>query len=148
APGLGGGDGTPRGGAPARRRAPPRDGGRRPGRRAAVQQRRGGAQLRGALPAGARVKLADELAAVVLGVVEGATEFIPVSSTGHLIVASDLIGFTGAAATTFQVFIQLGAILAVAWLYRARLARAFRELRLDAGRGNLAVNLALGFLPA
>ncbi len=90
----------------------------------------------------------DEVVALALGVVEGATEFIPVSSTGHLIVASDLLGFTGAAARTFQVFIQLGAILAVAWLYRDRLARAFRELRFDAGRGNLAVNLALGFLPA
>lgn len=90
----------------------------------------------------------EELAALVLGLVEGATEFIPVSSTGHLIVASDLLGYAGERAKTFQVFIQLGAILAVAWLYRARLVRAFRELRLDGGRGNLAVNLALGFLPA
>ncbi len=94
------------------------------------------------------MKLADELAAVVLGLVEGATEFIPVSSTGHLIVASDLLGYGGEGAKTFQVFIQLGAILAVAWLYRLRLVQAFRGLRLDAGRGNLAVNLALGFLPA
>jgi undecaprenyl-diphosphatase len=94
------------------------------------------------------VRPPDELAAVVLGIVEGATEFIPVSSTGHLIVASDLLGFVGEGARTFQVFIQLGAILAVAWLYRGRLVRAFRELRLDSGRGNLAVNLALGFLPA
>ena len=90
----------------------------------------------------------DQVAAVVLGLVEGATEFIPVSSTGHLIVASDLLGFTGERARTFQVFIQLGAILAVAWLYRARLAAAVRGLRLDAAPGNLAVNLALGFLPA
>ncbi|HSE28514.1 MAG TPA: undecaprenyl-diphosphate phosphatase [Gemmatimonadales bacterium] len=94
------------------------------------------------------MKTPDELAALVLGVVEGATEFIPVSSTGHLIVASDLLGFTGDRAKTFQVFIQLGAILAVAWLYRARLLRAFRALRFDAAPGNLAVNLALGFLPA
>ncbi len=90
----------------------------------------------------------DRVAAVLLGLVEGATEFIPVSSTGHLIVASDLLGFAGERAKTFQVFIQLGAILAVAWLYRARLVAAFRDLRRDAGRGNLAVNLALGFLPA
>jgi undecaprenyl-diphosphatase len=94
------------------------------------------------------VTLPEELAAVILGLVEGATEFIPVSSTGHLIVAADLLGFTGERATTFEVFIQLGAILAVAWLYRERLATAFRALRFDRRRGNLAVNLAVAFLPA
>ena len=58
--------------------------------------------------------------AVVLGVVEGLTEFIPVSSTGHLIVAGNLLGFTGQKASTFQVFIQSGAILSVVVLYWRR----------------------------
>lgn len=88
------------------------------------------------------------LAAIILGLVEGATEFIPVSSTGHLIVVGDLLGFTGERAKSFEIFIQLGAILAVAWTYRARLVGALGGLRLGAARGNLALNLALGFIPA
>jgi undecaprenyl-diphosphatase len=58
--------------------------------------------------------------AVVLGIVEGLTEFIPVSSTGHLIVAGNLLGFTGEKASTFEVFIQSGAILSVVVLYWRR----------------------------
>lgn len=61
--------------------------------------------------------MADWLAAIILGLVEGITEFIPVSSTGHLIIAGHLIGFEGERASTFEIFIQLGAILAVVFLY-------------------------------
>src|SRR5215210_4829810 len=62
--------------------------------------------------------------AALLGLIEGVTEFIPVSSTGHLILASAWLGETDEAAKTFDIFIQLGAILAIVWLYRERLLRA------------------------
>jgi undecaprenyl-diphosphatase len=62
----------------------------------------------------------DAVVGVILGLVEGITEFIPVSSTGHLIVAGSLLGFSGPKASCFEVFIQLGAILAVVLLYRRR----------------------------
>ena len=88
------------------------------------------------------------LQAALLGLVEGITEFIPVSSTGHLIVAGDLLGFTGERAKTFEIFIQLGAILAVVWLYRARFLAIARSLGASAASRAFVVNLALGFLPA
>ena len=85
--------------------------------------------------------------AIVLGLVEGATEFIPVSSTGHLIIAGQWLGQTGARAKTFDIFIQLGAILAIVWLYRRRLSAAVRAARTHARSRGLRGNLALAFLP-
>ncbi|HEY8257895.1 MAG TPA: undecaprenyl-diphosphate phosphatase [Gemmatimonadales bacterium] len=85
--------------------------------------------------------------AAVLGVVEGITEFIPVSSTGHLIVVSQWLGETGERAKTFEIFIQLGAILAIVWLYRVRLLHAAVEAWRGGPGRRLAINLVLGFVP-
>lgn len=89
------------------------------------------------------------LQALVLGLVEGITEFLPVSSTGHLIVAGHLLGFEGDKANTFDVFIQLGAILAVVFLYRERF---FRLLSFEKSEGFAGLNgiflLGLTTLPA
>jgi undecaprenyl-diphosphatase len=86
--------------------------------------------------------------AVILGLVEGATEFIPVSSTGHLIVVSQWLGQVDEKAKTFDIFIQLGAILAIVWLYRARLLRAVVRARHDPSSRRFWLNLFVAFLPA
>ena len=88
------------------------------------------------------------LDAILLGLVEGATEFIPVSSTGHLIIAGEWLGQTDARAKTFDIFIQLGAILAIVWLYRARLTTAVAQARTDVRSRRLLANLLIAFLPA
>jgi len=88
------------------------------------------------------------LQALVLGVVEGLTEFLPVSSTGHLILAGEALGF-GAddLGKAFEVFIQLGAILAVCWEYRARLAAVARGLPADPEARRFIGLLLVAFLP-
>jgi undecaprenyl-diphosphatase len=79
------------------------------------------------------------LHALLLGIVEGLTEFLPISSTGHLILVGDLIGFNGTKAKVFEIVIQTGAMLAIVWEYRARF------LRID---WPLYRNLAIAFMPA
>jgi undecaprenyl-diphosphatase len=86
--------------------------------------------------------------AAVLGVVEGLTEFLPISSTGHLILASSLLSFDNHAATVFEITIQVGAILAVVWHYRQRLAATVTDFGTDAVRRRFALNLLIAFLPA
>jgi undecaprenyl-diphosphatase len=86
--------------------------------------------------------------AILLGIVEGLTEFLPVSSTGHLILAAELIGFTGPGSTVFEIVIQLGAILAVCWVYRARLFAAVAGLLSDASARRFVSNIVIAFLPA
>ncbi len=88
------------------------------------------------------------LKAAVLGLVEGATEFIPVSSTGHLIVVSSWLGLIDERAKTFDIFIQLGAILAIVWLYRTRLTGAVLNARRDPVSRRFLLNLFIAFLPA
>ena len=87
------------------------------------------------------------LKAALLGIVEGVTEFIPVSSTGHLIVVSHWLGEVDERAKTFEIFIQLGAILAIVWLYRTRLTQAALEAYRGGPGRRLLVNLILGFIP-
>ncbi|WP_142846915.1 undecaprenyl-diphosphate phosphatase [Telmatospirillum sp. J64-1] len=88
------------------------------------------------------------LQAILLGIVEGLTEFIPVSSTGHLILLIDLIGFQGPAGQVFEIVIQLGAILAVCWLYRERLVRTVVHIPTDPAARNFIRNIVVAFLPA
>ena len=92
--------------------------------------------------------LPDVVAAVVQGVVEGITEFLPVSSTGHLILSGHLLGFEDDRAKTFDIFIQLGAILAIVWIYRQRFLEVARTLAREPASRRFVSNLALGFLPA
>lgn len=91
----------------------------------------------------------DMIEAALLGVVEALTEFLPVSSTGHLIIAADLLGFDGPPGKVFEVVIQMGAILAVLVLY----FRRFRDVLLglakgDPGARRFVVAIVLAFLPA
>ena len=88
------------------------------------------------------------LDAVIQGIVEGLTEFLPVSSTGHLIIVSDLLGLNDEKGKVFDIVIQLGAILAVVWEYRARFRRAFAGIVTDRVQQRFAVNLFVAFLPA
>lgn len=93
------------------------------------------------------------LLSIILGIVEGLTEFIPVSSTGHLIIADHFLQFKQALgspdkAELFEVVIQLGAILAVGFLYRRDLWRALNATNLTSGPGRLRTHLFVAFLPA
>jgi undecaprenyl-diphosphatase len=86
--------------------------------------------------------------AIILGLVEGITEFIPVSSTGHLIIMQNWLDFMGKKEYAFSIFIQLGAILAVVWLYREKLINAAFRWRRDQTARQLIINLIVGTLPA
>lgn len=86
--------------------------------------------------------------AILLGLVEGITEFLPVSSTGHLIVGGALLNFTGERAATFEVVIQIGAILAVVWHYRKRLVAMTTGFFTGGPDRRLTQNVVLAFLPA
>ncbi len=89
------------------------------------------------------------ISALLMGVVEGLTEFLPISSTGHLILLAEAIGFQGPPGKTFEITIQLGAILAVIWVFRDTLVQiAFGMWRRGSREYYMALNLLLAFLPA
>jgi undecaprenyl-diphosphatase len=87
------------------------------------------------------------LKALILGVVEGITEFLPVSSTGHLILAGDLLDFNTEKGKLFEIVIQCGAILAIVWEYRARLISVVSRLPADPQARRFAMNLLVAFVP-
>jgi undecaprenyl-diphosphatase len=87
--------------------------------------------------------------ALILGIIEGLTEFIPVSSTGHLILFGDILGFKGPEGKVFEIVIQLGAILAVCWLYRNKLLNtAIGSLKGQRSDLKFATGIVVAFIPA
>jgi undecaprenyl-diphosphatase len=85
--------------------------------------------------------------ALILGIVEGLTEFLPISSTGHLILVGDLLGFNDERGKLFEIVIQSGAILAVCWEYRSRLVQVVTGLRTRPSARRFVANLFVAFLP-
>lgn len=88
------------------------------------------------------------LHALILGIVEGLTEFLPVSSTGHLILVGQLLGFNDDKGKVFEIAIQFAAILAVVWEYRTRLWHTLISMTSEPVSQRLAINLIVAFLPA
>lgn len=88
------------------------------------------------------------LQALILGVVEGISEFLPISSTGHLIIVGDLIGFSSMPGKVFEVVIQLGAILAICVLYRERLFRVVLDAPRDPAARNFIGAILVALIPA
>ncbi len=86
--------------------------------------------------------------AFMLGIVEGATEFLPISSTGHLIIAGDLLNFNDGKGNVFEIVIQLGAILAVCFEFRKRLSNTVTHLFTEPSAQGFAINLIIAFMPA
>lgn len=90
----------------------------------------------------------EYLVALIIGIVEGLTEYIPVSSTGHMIIVGDMLGFSGMKASVFEVFIQLGAILAVVLVYKDKFAYMVQREHWFEKHGVSCYNLVLAMLPA
>ena len=91
--------------------------------------------------------MSENLIAVIIGIIEGLTEFLPISSTGHMILAGSLLGFEGEKASVFEVFIQLGAILSVFILYRDKFMRMLNPKTLNAYNGLSAYHILAGIVP-
>jgi undecaprenyl-diphosphatase len=85
---------------------------------------------------------------LILGIVEGLTEFLPISSTGHLILVGDLLGFNDERGKIFEIVIQTGAMLAIVWEYRARFAHVITRIGSDAAAQRFVANIAVAFVPA
>ncbi|OAI15520.1 undecaprenyl-diphosphatase [Methylomonas koyamae] len=84
---------------------------------------------------------------LILGIVEGLTEFLPISSTGHLILAGDLLNFNDDKAKLFTIVIQVGAILAICWEYRAKIGSVLSGLATERQAQKFVLNLAIAFVP-
>ncbi|PWY48861.1 MULTISPECIES: undecaprenyl-diphosphate phosphatase [Pseudomonas] len=86
--------------------------------------------------------------ALILGIVEGLTEFLPISSTGHQIIVADLLNFGGERAMAFNIIIQLGAILAVVWEFRRKILDVVTGLPTQRNAQRFTINLLIAFMPA
>jgi len=95
-----------------------------------------------------RMDLWSAIQALILGIVEGLTEFLPISSTGHQIIVADLLGFGGDRAMAFNIIIQLGAILAVVWEFRRKIIDVIVGLPRQREAQRFTVNLMVAFFPA
>ena len=92
--------------------------------------------------------MSENLIAVIIGIVEGITEYLPVSSTGHMILVGSMLGFEGEKASVFEVFIQLGAILSVLFLYWDKFAQMFKPRKLSIfGNGLSFQHVLAGIVP-
>lgn len=85
---------------------------------------------------------------LILGIVEGLTEFLPISSTGHLILVGDLLGFNDERGKIFEIVIQTGAMFAIIWEYRARFTHVIRRIGTEAAAQRFVANIAIAFVPA
>jgi undecaprenyl-diphosphatase len=86
--------------------------------------------------------------ALILGIVEGLTEFLPISSTGHLILVGDLLGFNDERGKAFEVIIQFGAILAVCWEFRSKLWSVASTIKTSSASQRFVVNVLIASVPA
>jgi undecaprenyl-diphosphatase len=93
------------------------------------------------------MEIAILIKAIILGIVEGLTEFLPVSSTGHLIIVGDLLNFNDEKGKVFEIVIQFGAILGVVWDYRRRVTHLITGIR-ERHEQRFLLNLFIAFLPA
>ncbi len=96
----------------------------------------------------ARMDITLAIKVIIMGIVEGLTEFLPISSTGHLILAGSLLNFTGEKVKVFEIVIQAGAMLAVCWEYRVRIFTVILNFRHDILARRFVLNVLVAFLPA